>query len=188
MYFTVILWYNYRMESLGPEVAQPRHFDAYPSPEDWDALQGGKPRVFRNPNKPDSVWLVVHVYEQHDDPQERFKSGAIVPTIPPHLSHSGRLELSHKSITRKNWEGDTVRRDISLPSFMDRTIHGDVCEDRSKGVHGNEYDRITSQETYDAFLQRLKAQGYEELRFGVNNDGFTITPLEYIAPSKPLSS
>ncbi|MEK7602824.1 MAG: hypothetical protein AAB459_01085 [Patescibacteria group bacterium] len=171
-----------------PERTTLRHLDLFPMPEDWDALQGGKPRVFRSTRNPNAVWQVVHVYEQHSDAKKRFKSGIIVPTIPPHLSHSGRLELSHKMIEREDWEGNSIRRNFSIPSMMDRTVHGDICKDRSLGVHGAEYDRLADQTAYEAFLKRMEIHGYEEIIFGVNNQGFTLSAYSEIAPSRPLQS
>ena len=155
---------------LGAEQEAPKWRELYPSPEDWQALQGGKPRVFRNPFKPGTRWIVLHVYDEHSDARSRFQSGAKVDTLPP-----DKIRFLRKGIVRTTEDGDQYMRDIMVPSFMDRTVHGDVCEDRSIAAGGDRYPRVRNQEEYRAFIEDLRATGFEELRFGVGPDGFTLT-------------
>lgn len=153
--------------------------EKFPAPEDWEALQGGKPRVFYKPDSK-AAWVVVHVYEQHRDKAKRFQSGAVVPTNPPE-----ELKLLDKYIIRKDFEGNEVRREVLVPSFMDRTVHGDVCEDRSGKRRASNYDRITSQPQYEQYLAQLSESGYLELTFRIGEDSYLLQP-QRIAPAKPL--
>jgi len=68
----------------------------YSNPEDWDAIQGGVPRVFWDPNKPHARWLVLHVYDEHPMAEQRFRSGAIIETMPPNPSNIPMSRLSIK--------------------------------------------------------------------------------------------
>lgn len=165
------------MERGAPEKHQPKFLELYPSIEDWYALQGGKPRVFRKPNKPTAPWIVLHVYDEHGDPEKRFASGLIVDTLPPK-----KVELRRVGIPHPSSNGQLHMRDIVVPSFMDRTVHGDVCNNRSASVGGHSYDQITDQRAYEGLVKRLDNAGYEELRFGVSNEGFTLTPQPIRAP------
>lgn len=181
-----ITWYNVTMEISQPDrgnIASREGFkDQYPYPEDWIALQGGMPRVFRNPKKPDSVWLVTHVYEEHTDPELRFQSGMIVETLPPH----GQVPLSRYEFIRKDFEGNDVKRDIIIPSFMHRRVHGEPCEDRSAGYGTGQYSVIKSQVSYEMFLVDIEKRGFQEVRFSIDKDGFTLNPLLTIRKSRSL--
>ena len=157
--------------------------DLFPYMEDWDALQGGRPRVFRNPRKPQSVWIVLHVYESHPEAKKRFKSGAIVQTAPP---EDGKIKMVGKLLKRRDFEGNLIDREFKIPSFMDRSVHGDACGTRSTSQGGGDYERITNQAEYDAYLEKLRNDGFQEIRFGVNDDGFTLQPVKEIARSRPL--
>jgi hypothetical protein len=169
------------MEHAPRHETQPSHLDRFPTTEDWVALQGGKPRVFRHGHRANVPWRVIHVYEEHADAEHRFQSGAIVETTPPQ-----KIAILQKGIYKTDPQtGRQTIREIAVPSFMDRTVHGDVCEDRS-GYRG--YDRITNQTAYEAYLEQLRDEGWEELRFGVSNDGFTLTPLSNIRPAYPLET
>ncbi len=160
--------------------------DLFPYQEDWVAMQGGRPRVFRNPNKPSSVWMVLHVYEEHPDAKNRFKSGAIVPTTPP---EGGRFTTRRISLERPDDNNRIIERDFRVPSFMVRTLHGDVCDERSASQGGGSYERIGNQEQYEATLEHYRNQGFEELRFGLNDasSGYIMRLLPTIRPSRPLA-
>jgi hypothetical protein len=170
------------MERGSPEQHRPNFLELYPAPEDWDALQGGKPRVFVNPHNPKAPWEVVHVYDEHDDPDKRFHSGIIVQTEPPE-----KLQLLRKGVPRTDDTGRLRMKDIQIPSFMDRTVHGDVCNDRTAAVNGHGYERITSQRAYESYIAKLKSQRFVELRFGVSQNGFVLKPQPIRAP-RPLDS
>jgi len=169
-----------------PEVSDmPAFVDAFPSPEDWVALQGGKPRVFCNPD-PQKKWVVLHVYEEHDDPAGRFQSGAIVDTLPRN-GDDLRHGIIWRSFHRLNEEGDDVERVVALPSFMMRDVHGDECESRSRALGGDPNGRVVNQGEYAAKLHELRSRGYKEVRFGVDKTGFKLTPLPDIRPPRPLA-
>jgi len=155
----------------------------FPDREDWIALQGGKPRVFRKPKNPLAAWLVVHVYEEHADVSQRFRSGIIVPTMPP----EGKIMTSRFHVKRSTTDGMSVERDIVIPSFMHRTVHGDACAERSMSLKsGASYDSVRNQEEYESILSRLDGEDYQELRFGLNVNGFALIPLPAIRPATPL--
>lgn len=156
----------------------------FPTPEDWNALQGGKPRVFWDPIHPTRKWIVLHVYDEHPDAEKRFKSGAIVDTLSP---TDQPMKLLHLGITRKDEYGDERVRDIVVPSFMARRFHGDECEVRSASMGGDGYTHIANQPIYENFLNNLRSKGYSELRFGMDADGsFKMKPLPGIRPAAPL--
>lgn len=161
----------------------PSNLDRFPGPEDWNALQGGKPRVFRNPHRPQARWIVVHVYDEHPDPKHRFASGNIVETLAHQTSNIGDY-----LIRRKDFEGNEIERDISVPTFMYRRVHGDRCNERSAEASGGQYDRIGSQDAYEAYIRSLDEGGYQELEFKVSKDGkFIMQPLPEIRPPRPLA-
>ncbi len=164
------------------EALRPAFVDMYPVPEDWVALQGGKPRIFRNPHKPDTRWIVLHVYEEHGDVGQRFQSGLVVDTLPPR----GKIQLLHKVIQRHDDEGRLIERGVVIPSIMDRSVHGDYCEDRSSQSNGGTYNRIGNQQRYEEYLQELSMMGMEELRFTFNRDGFVLQAYPEIRPARPL--
>jgi hypothetical protein len=155
--------------------------DQFPGPEDWVALQGGKPRVFHNPHKPHVAWEVLHVYDEHDDEAKRFQSGIIVPTLPENTG-----KLLGKRVPR-TIDGRQVMRDIIVPSFMDRTVHGDMCDERTAGYGGERYDRISYQREYEAEIARLIHEDYQELRFGFIGKGLGMIALPRIRPPRPLA-
>lgn len=173
-----------RPSEVSPEFRR-SFLDLFPTPEDWEALQGGKPRVFRHPRRPQKAWIILHVYDEHADARRRFKSGAIVGTKPP----EGPIQLLRKGITRRDPEtGRDIQRDIMVPSFMDRNVHGDICAVRSEVLRGEDYARLKSQPRYEEYILRLQKEGWEELRFGVTQDGFCLTPLPTIRPPRPLET
>ena len=174
------------MESSGnaPEeqVPQKSPSELFPYVEDWIALQGGRPRVFHNPDRPDSAWLVVHVYEEHPDVKKRFASGLIVPTKPPVEGQS----VQRRGFWRHDENGKLVFRDFEVPSFMDRGVHGDVCAKRSEAQGGDTYERIKNQVQYEDKLGELRQRGFVELRFSLRNGNYAMLPLPAIRPPKPL--
>lgn len=157
------------------QLSRPKHLDEFPYPEDWRALQGGKPRVFHHPEKPDSAWHVVHVYDDSDE-TTKFIDGRIITTTPPHLTPEGKIQLLHITLRRPNEDGLIINRNVTVPSFMMSALHGDICEDRSIRVHSidNGYGRIADSEEYQIYLEKMISNGYQELRYGVNNSGFTL--------------
>ncbi len=157
--------------------------DMFPSPEDWVALQGGRPRVFRQPTRPHARWLVLHVYEEHKDPEHRFQSGLVVPTIAANTRNTGRV-----GIQRDDWEGNHIERDIIVPTFMVRSLHGEVCDARSAQLGNDDgYDRVKNQNGYVRFINEMAAKGMEELRFSIGPDGYLMQPLPEIRRPSPLA-
>lgn len=168
----------------GDGTPRPSFVDQYPGPEDWVALQGGKPRVFYQPTRPAARWLVVHVYEEHDDYEHRFQSGIIVDTLPPDLDHS----VQRLYIDRVDADDQPIRRNIAVPSFMNRNVHGNPCQERTgKAGSSAQYERIKSQDSYERRLRQWQETGWRELRFSVGNNGFRLLPLDKIRPSRPLN-
>lgn len=156
-------------ELSGPS-REPMHdlISFFPTPEDWIDIQGGIPRVFRHPDRPNTRWLVVHVYDEHSTHAERFQSGLIVDTRPPEGDH---FQLLRKTFTHYDEKGQPSQRDVYIPSFMDRSVHGDVCEGQSAAAGSGEgYDRIRTQEQYQGFVDRMERQGYQEMRFARKRD------------------
>lgn len=153
-----------------PEIARPERktlADLYPTPEDWVALQGGEPRVFRNPKNAAARWIVLHVYDEHGDAKRRFQRGLIVETLPDRTR-----EVSRLLIEGTNNEGINVRRDIAVPAFMVRANHGEVCDTRSSRAGSTDgYDRVNNQDEYELLIDRYRYQGMQELRYEISQDG-----------------
>lgn len=155
--------------------------EQFPMPEDWIALQGGRPRVFR-PSYPGRPWEVIHVYEEHEDHDRRFQSGIVVPTL-----YKNTKALQSLTVERADDSGDVVTRDIVVPSFMNRNVHGDRCAQRSREAGGQGYERLTGQEDYAKYLDLLKVLGMTEVRLGLGADGFQLKVIPGIAPPAPLA-
>ena len=159
-------------------------WDVYPNPEDWDALQGGKPRVFYNPNRPSTRWLVLHVYDEHEQSDKRFRNGTVVETAPPDPS---KIPFSRLNIRRKDEEGKIVDRDIMVPSLMVINLHGNPCDARSAIAAGSEpYKRIQSQGAYVDFINAMRNAGMTELRYGIQEDQLRLIPMQIRDP-RPLN-
>ena len=170
-------------QESSPERQHRDPMEYFPYLEDWDAIQGGRPRVFFNPNRRSARWIVVHVYEQHTDAEHRFKNGAVVETMPPEPG-SGRVEFINLSFDRKDEDGNTLHRNIRIPSIMYMDVHGVPCEERSN-ASGTGYRRITSQGEYVSYIHSLQANGMEELRYGQVGNGLGYIP-EKIHAVRPL--
>lgn len=170
-----------------PEAKKVR--DYFPTPGDWIALQGGRPRVFRNPNNPKGRWIVLHVYDEHDDHAHRFTSGLVVDTLAERTGETSRFHVSWVDKGEDGEDDMNIDKDIFVPSFMVRANHGEVCNTRSSQAGSNDgYERIVSQSAYTAKLTELEANGMEELRFSFSPDGngFTMRALPGIRPARPL--
>lgn len=166
-----------------PETRSKGLAEFFPYPEDWIALQGGKPRVFYRYNHPKSAWKVVHVYEEHATAERRFQSGLIVPT-----QVQEKYEMLRYLISRPNEDGETIQRDVLVPSFMSRQVHGDLCENRSASMGGGGYDRVTSEPAYEKLLADLRDDGFTEIRFSINSEGQPyMQALADIRPARPLA-
>jgi hypothetical protein len=162
------------------------HNDPYkffPELEDWDALQGGRPRVFRNPRRAMSRWLVLHVYDEHGEPEKRFQKGQVVETLPP---ESTKIPWTITPISRIDWEGNKIERDIMVPTFMLLDFHGNPCEQRSGSSRGSRYTTVRNQGQYEDFLNEQISEGMQELQYLVRGGAATILPLDHIRPAREL--
>ena len=163
--------------------------DRFPSPEDWVALQGGRPRVFRNPSRPQAAWKVVHVYEEHGKPSARFQSGIVVDTLANRVGNIGEFMIPERVIPATDDEPAMVveAHGVAMPTFMVRALHGDYCETRSLSVGGDAAVRIKNQPAYEQLIDSYRQQGLQEVRFSIDaNDQFLLQPLSHIAASRPL--
>ncbi len=151
----------------------------YPNLKDWEAIQGGKPRIFRNPKKPDTVWIVLHVYDEHPTAAKRFKGGQIVYTLPPPTDD---IPTSNLLFTRRDAYRNPVERDIQVPSLMYINLHGVPCESRSN----TDYPRITTQREYVDFIDQMRKRGMEELIYGVQDGVLKLIPMLEIRDPRPL--
>lgn len=85
-----------------------------PTPEEWSALQGGKPTVERR----GGMNYIVHDYEGGD--------GMVVPT---HNLNMGKVLFN------------VLGRVVTFPIALVRALHGAPCESRSRQMGGDSYDR-----------------------------------------------
>lgn len=164
--------------------------DQFPTTEDWIALQGGRPRVFRQPQRPNAAWRVVHVYEEHGEPRARFQSGLIVATLADRTSKIGLFGVPERVIPAEDDEPELVvpAHNVAIPTFMVRSLHGEVCERRSGRARNNDVDRVTNQTSYEQLLQRYRSDGMQEVRFSITaDDQFQMRPLPSIPASRPLA-
>ncbi len=170
------------------KLSSPEHRDpysAFPYKEDWWAIQGGRPRIFRNPGKPQARWIVLHVYDEHETAEKRFRSGAIVDTAPPDLNNIPRTPLHLK---RKDEDGNLVERDIIVPSMMILDLHGNPCENRSSSMGGGGYMHIRNQTEYTNFISEQRAKGMQEIRYGVQHDRASLITMPAIRDPRPLGA
>lgn len=156
--------------------------DYFPSIEDWNALQGGRPRVFRHPERPAARWIVLHVYDEHDYVEPRFANGSVVDTLADRTS-----DVTLYFIERTNEDNLPIKKSIVVPSFMVNANHGEVCDNRSRAAGGlNGYERVATQQAYEDKLEMFRFQGLEELRFGITNEGIAMRALPTIRAARPL--
>lgn len=166
-------------EFPNPEVHDARQL--FPTPEDWVELQGGMPRVFRQPDRPAARWIVLHVYDEHEDYGGRFTTGngLIVDTLPDRVSNTALVPAGG--------------RHVEVPTCMLRALHGEVCDNRSAILGGEGYDRVVNQPQYEALLEQYRSEGMQELRWGLATHAesgrlyLTFKPLPAIREARPLS-
>lgn len=128
----------------------------YPTPQDWERIQGGQPIVLYRPKAPRKKWLVLHVYDQHPDEQRRFRSGHLVDTLPKYDPKD--VHLTTVKVGSRN---------LDVPSFMLLKFHGDPCTDKSRLAGGDDkgYPQIQTQQQYEELLDVLDGDGYSEVQF-----------------------
>ncbi len=135
--------------------------EQFPTPEDWNAIQGGKPLIF-GPDDADSrgVFYVVHDYGYSDTGIATLdQAGLVVPT-PHDQMHESLDTPTGLSIFRGN-----MLRNVLVPAVLVAKFHGLACEQRSRDAgRSNGYDRIR-QGDLSEFMQ------YREYRLGVTATG-----------------
>lgn len=154
--------------------------ESIPTLEDWQAIQGGKPRIFESASK--KSFKILHIYGAEFNPelaQELPHYGYELPTIGKNMKDS--LENPTKiEFLNSKLEVPEVRR-ITVPAALLIQFHGSPCMQRTvdnKGVNAG-YDKLTTSEDLDFYLQKLEHDGYTEQRLGVdpNSNGFRLLPM-----------
>ncbi len=154
--------------------------ESIPTLEDWQAIQGGKPRIFESASK--KSFKILHIYGAKFNPelaQELPHYGYELPTIGKNMKDS--LENPTKiEFLNSKLEVPEVRR-ITVPAALLIQFHGSPCMQRTvdnKGVNAG-YDKLTTSEDLASYLQKLEHDGYTEQRLGVdpNSNGFRLLPM-----------
>ncbi len=144
------------MEIPSPE-ARPDSFDHYPSIEDWEEIQGGKPTLWLNPAG--NNIKVVHVYEDFG-----ASSGRVINTPLTHVD--GRLAIP-EHMRHEIGVAFEDGRLIEFPAFMLLRFHGDPCEAHSRESHGGRgvgsSGEVIDSSQLASYRDDLRNRGYVEL-------------------------
>lgn len=177
------------MSELSPEQLEQR-LAQMPGPEDWVALQGGKPIIyFRSPERPTSkgLFTVMHVYGEPfaDDMVDLPKHyGMIVYTTYEQMERSikkpGRFEVNPVDIENGEPMGPRL---VLFPGALVVERHGKPCFDLSNrstsGVNQTEGTFVKSAKEFQDRLHIMKQGKAQEMRLGVAKDGgFLLRPKE----------
>ncbi len=135
--------------------------DQFPTPEDWHAIQGGRPLIFGPEDVATSgVFYVVHDYGYNTSGRATLdQAGLVVPT--PH----DQMQESLDNPTGLSIFHNNRPRNVLVPAVLVAKFHGLACEQRSRdaGRHSG-YDRIR-QGDLSKFWQ------FREYRLGVTAAG-----------------
>ncbi len=154
--------------------------ESIPTPEDWKAIQGGKPRIFESASK--KSFRVIHVYGSKFEPEkteEYPQYGYEIPTIGENMKDSLENPIKIEFLNSK-LEVPAVRR-ITVPAALLIQYHGNPCMQRTADNEGVKagYDKLSTAEEFDFHLQKLEHDGYTEQRLGIdpNSNGFRLLPM-----------
>lgn len=154
--------------------------DWVPTSEDWLAVQGGEPRIFRSPTG--LSYQLVHYYGAVATNPELRKLphfGVIVPTIGTNL-HDSLAKPTVKSFINNQLSVPRVRS-VAFPAVLLAEHHGLACENRSaiSGAQNSSYDRITDEMGLARFIETYTVAGFTEQVMSVdpNSDGYRLLPL-----------
>lgn len=136
--------------------------EQFPTPEDWHAIQGGKPLIFGPADAAmQGVYYVVHNYGFAQGGRPALdQAGLVVPT--PYEQMQASLNVpTGLSI----FHGRTPRN-VLVPAVLVAKFHGLACEQRSRDAgRSGGYDRLNNSEDLGAFWQQ------REYRLGVTATG-----------------
>ncbi|NBU33265.1 hypothetical protein EB118_01740 [bacterium] len=126
--------------------------ERFPTPEDWVALQGGKPTILGNAAG-DGLFLVVHDYG--DKTLAQF--GMIVPTPHDQMMNSilNPVELTY---TLQNQQ-----HDVRVPAVLLAAHHGLACNQKSYDARGSSYEVLNKNTSRELAIQK----GLVPFRLGV---------------------
>ena len=157
-----------------------------PTPEDWYALQGGKPRVFANPHS--TIFDVVHVYSQEwdsgaADPNEGNLRhyGCVIDTLGEKMRDSLDNPIEIEFVNP--YLREQQRRIVRVPATMLIEHHGNACSDMSKfaGAERDDglYEILQSERDLKSYQISRSHLGWNEQRLAVNpeTDGYRLMPL-----------
>ena len=151
-----------------------------PTQEDWQAIQGGKPRIFESKSK--KSFKILHIYGSRfnsDLAKELPHYGYEIPTIGENLKESIKKPIQLEFLNSK-LEIPAVRR-ITVPAALLIQYHGNPCMQRTADNEGVKagYDKLSTAEEFDFHLQKLEHDGYTEQRLGIdpNSNGFRLLPM-----------
>jgi hypothetical protein len=136
--------------------------EQFPTPEDWRAIQGGKPLIFGPADSAtEGVYYVVHNYGFGETGRPALnQAGLVVPTpyeqMQASLDEPTGLSIFHGRLPRN----------ILVPAVLVAKFHGLACEQRSKDAgRSGGYDRLRNPGDLGAFWQQ------KEYRLGVTATG-----------------
>jgi len=165
--------------------------DLLPTPEDWIAIQGGKPRIFESPTG--KSYEILHVYGQQFDPSAADvdpQYGCRIPTIGENMMDSLKnpIEISFASTRLLEPSDDTakevvgmveledgwfqipVQRVVKVPAALLIQFHGQPCSDRSYKNAGsvNNYEKIGTTDAFRDHMHKLRGQRHTEQLLGAD--------------------
>jgi hypothetical protein len=158
---------------------------AFPTSNDWAALQGGKPRIFES--ETGLSFQIVHIYGDEFDRAEAAKVpqyGCVIPTIGDNFRNS----LTHP--VEKNFKNTLlekpVERSIRVPAALLIEHHGKACAARTynSGSRTEGYAKVRDAEAFEGYIKGLRGRGFVERRLAIdpNSDGFRLLPMVMVAP------
>lgn len=155
-----------------------------PTPEDWIALQGGRPRIFENSS---GLYLLLHYYDtvtEHPFVRSKPHFGSVIPTLGENMHASLRSPVTLDFTNRILSSPQT--RTVKVPSILLAELHGLACEGvtAKTGFVRSGYERVTNQQQLAEFLESQAADGLTEQRLSIdpNTEGYRLLPLVRVAP------
>lgn len=153
--------------------------DLIPTPEDWQAIQGGKPRIFESPTG--ASFELVHVYDRVFDKNAASRIGhygLVITTIGERfiesLDNPIEIEFYNKLLEVPK------QRIVRVPATLLIQHHGKACMERSFQERKKDegYRRLDSL-NFRGYIGSRTSNGWREKRLGINpgSEGYKLTPL-----------
>lgn len=153
--------------------------DLIPTPEDWQAIQGGKPRIFESPTG--ASFELVHVYDRDFNQNAASRIGHygfVITTIGERFKESldNPIEIEFYNKLLEVPERCIVR----VPAALLIQHHGKACMERSFQARKKDegYKRLDVL-NFRSYIGNRTSNGWREKRLGVDpsKQGYKLTPI-----------